>query len=76
MLETSTPAWHNQGNNGRMDRRRESWAVRPGTSFYTKMEVLSGGKLDLEDVEIRGTYLGTGGLHNRDETAGFPQWWN
>ena len=34
---------------------------RPGTALHAKKEVPSGRKLDLDNVERRETYIGTGG---------------
>ena len=50
------------------DRHHKPWADRPGTEFHAKMEVPSGGKIGVEDVERGDTYLGTGGIHTREET--------
>ena len=46
-------------------------AVRPVMSLHSKPEVPSGGKLDVEDVDRRETYLGMMGLHTREEKEGF-----
>ena len=55
------------------NRRREPWSDRPGTALHAKTKVLSGGKLDVENMEIRETYLGMGGLNIRDKTNRFLQ---
>ena len=48
------------------DYHREPLSDRPGTALHAKKEVPSGRKLDLDNVERRETYIGTGGgLHNR-----------
>ena len=53
------------------DHHRGPWPDRSGTTLRTKTEVLIGGQLDLDNVERREIYLGTGGLHIRDETTIF-----
>ena len=55
------------------DRHRNSWDDRPGTILHTKTEVPSGGEMDMEGLEIRDNYLGTGGLHTRDDKNRFIQ---
>ena len=53
------------------DCHRNSWAGRSDTEFHAKMDVPSREKLDVEDVERGGTYLGMRGLHTRDKTTIF-----
>ena len=52
------------------NRHRKPWADVPGVEFHAKTEVAIGGKLN---VERRETYLGTGGIHIKDETTRFLQ---
>ena len=49
------------------------WPEISGTKLHVKAEVPSGGKLDVENVERRKTYLGMGRLHIRDDTTGILQ---
>ena len=44
---------------------RSTWPDGPITSLITETEVLSGGELDVENVEVGETYLGAWRLHLR-----------
>ena len=51
------------------NRTRGVWPDGSRTAVRTKTEVPVGKKLGVENVEIEDTYLGTGGLHIRDNTT-------
>ena len=51
------------------DRPRGPWPDKSVATLRTKTEVPGGGELDVENVERGETYLGTGGLHIRDDTT-------
>ena len=51
------------------DRPCRTWTDGSSTTLLTKTEVLVGGELDVENVEIGENYLGTGKPHIRENTT-------